>query len=1341
MICDRFPARAVVHARVFLTTLFLVGLAWCPPVARGASGGVTLTPPTKTTPERKPPASLASLPAPKARGPLRILLVDDDWSPNNNPGDRHVNRGSDEVYRELVAAAVGRDETRWSVEIVETYKHGPAFERLRDFNVVIWYTGASYGGAPDNSAVLSREDEKVVRRYLEETGGAFILISPGYVNNYSYGSSWISSPYPFLKEVMGIDGFYGLAQRFSAGRVTAHDGAQYAVAHPGVAETQFSAVNSNGAAVVFTSTLDPRYTTEGASAVAVAHPYGGGRFVYVGFTLENIPAGEREKAFAVVLGASGLIDPAAVATTAPPVRVPVSQLPPRATTQTIVPPPAPPSAPPGPAPANVEIYRKTPGYHSLRWIATGMKAFEVYRRDRDGWKFLRGGFRELFYDDSAFVAPNSAYKVVAVYEDGRRGETIVEYPDPPQPQAPTGLRVWQTGPETIQVEWVNVPGLGRYRMFGPGVPAAGELISTGTLSNPGYGHRATMNFMPPGIHEIRVAPVYGDNLISPVFASARVAINSDRGRYRMLWVGAKVNRSGPDDLLDADGKGQEIFAGAFVAQAPLSPTGPATSLPSVRTVVYGDTQAFADRIRAGSAGPTGGLRAGDLVPSANVLMPAPGAAGETDRFPLRIWEGELIDTGPAVSVIPVLFEWGAVNHDAWTHYSNHWPVGNVLQKLGEAMRTNLRAPLAPQPLYGTWEVQDFSRSADEPAERRPSLVGFSTAAGRDRPIGLVNTSRPGQVPSYAHNILGFVLTRPRVEAALGGQSIVRLEQVWYDEFSGSYTGYFQIERLSAPPLVVPPAPPVATVVPVTPPLVVAGTAVIAPAPPTPAAGTATPTVTALPPGGARTGGQTIKPIEPPPTGPAPTQAMLSSESAARHVLRWQANGATSFDVLRQQGDGWITVAAATSFTMALDESFIAPGTVYQIVGRHADGRVGTTNVTAANPPQPKIPEGLAVVQTGERKVKVSWKPDSDVGSAGYRVFAPGLPADGQFVAWEVAPELKLEIPNVPEGTQRFRVAKQYGAKVAPVEAQVTGDVVAWRGQYRVVLLGFRVGRKTTDDDIFDGDGRGDEVFFGAYRLRLPPNGAVARPSLDFAQSAVMGDTNTFPTRIRAGQAGPTGGIRSGDIVPSAAALTAQLGIAAANDRLPMLLWQGELANVDDTVVVALTGFEWDNASLTPWNNWVGWWSSPNGSSMIAREARQAITATPDAVRFIPLTSTYEVEPTKPLIEDRLALPPAPGTGVPKEVRYIGFGIGGRPLVTRPLGAIKRGDPEWYCIPHGFALTRRNIEKTLRSGAAVVVEASLTTQRGPNVRIASEQDDSEYTVVVQLERIGGAPLYP
>lgn len=942
---------------------------------------------------------------------------------------------------------------------------------------------------------------------------------------------------------------------------------------------------------------------------------------------------------------------------------------------------------------------------------------------------MKGGFPETFYSDNAFVAPNSAYKVIAVYADGRRGESIVEYPNPPQPERPTGLKVVQTGPETVQIDWINAPGVTAYRIFGPSAPDVGQQVTTPTS----YGGRTTMSPLPIGIHEIRVAAQYG-SLVAPIHASANVAVNSDRGRYRLVFLGVQVVQQANDDIFDGDGKGNELFAGAFWATTNQRITEPAIGGGFARTKVYGDTQGFPDRIRAGVSGATGGLRSGDYAPSANVLMPQPGVTALTDQFPLKLWEGDLVETGPAVAVVPIVFEWNATEHSAWSWWADYWsPAGNVMKQLGDAARNGLSQPLAPHELYGTWTTEITQ-------EVRPALRLFNVAPGRDRPIGLINVSAPGKQPEYGHKAMGFVLTRSRVETALGGLSLKILQLPWNDAISGRYTGFFQLERLSEAPLVAPaatapttPVPtPTMTVQPIVP--VVMATGVSDPAP-----ATASPSVGELSTVDRTIGTQTIKQLEAPPAGPPPTSLQVSSENAARHNISWAGSAAT-YDVFRQQGDRWILIVGNTTFTKAIDQSFVAPGTVYQVVARYADGRVGQAEITFANPAQPKSVADFTVAQTGERKAKLSWKMTSDVGVRGHRVFAPGLPADGQLVPLQSGTDQVLEISNVPEGTHLFRIAKQYDEKVAPIDARVTATMETWSGQYRFVLLGFRVQRKTTDDDIFDGDGRGDEVFFGAYRASLGSGSAATSSSLGFVQSAVLGDTNRFANRVRVGQAGPTGGIRSGDAIPSDAALVAQAGIATTNDRLPLLLWEGALSNDGGSVAVALTAFEWDNTSSVAWDQWKSWWSSPNGSTGLRVTTREALAASPDQIRFGPLTTTYEVEPTKPLFEDRMALPPPPGAGVPREKRYLAFMIKGRPIGNRPIGALTSTDPTyWYCVPHGFALSRANIEKTLGTRAAAVISASLRTHRGPEINNSAEEDEADYVIYLQIERTSGAPV--
>ena len=110
---------------------------------------------------------------------------------------------------------------------------------------------------------------------------------------------------PFLTEVMGVNGFSGLVQRFTAGTVTAANGAGYRVQEKGAAESQFSAVNPDGAAILFASSLAARKTAETPVPVAVVHPYARGRFIYVGFTFENLFPEDLKPAFSQLMGSTG----------------------------------------------------------------------------------------------------------------------------------------------------------------------------------------------------------------------------------------------------------------------------------------------------------------------------------------------------------------------------------------------------------------------------------------------------------------------------------------------------------------------------------------------------------------------------------------------------------------------------------------------------------------------------------------------------------------------------------------------------------------------------------------------------------------------------------------------------------------------------------------------------------------------------------------------------------------------------------------------------------------------------------------------------------------------------
>ncbi len=460
-------------------------------------------------PTRRAAPTAASLPAPAAAGSLRILLVDDDLSDNNHtPGDKRLSP-SDRIFRQLVADAVGGDANAWSVETVKPYSSGPDIERLRRFTLVLWYTGASYGGNADNTAVLSIEDEKTVRRYLEETGGVVILVSPGYVSKVlGAEDTWEKAKWPFLSEVLGVRGGKGLAQRFLPGTVNASDGTQFNVGKGGAVESQFSLVNPAGAAVLFTTLPAATKAADPVTPVATSHPYGRGRMIYVGFTFENLAEQDLAPAFRQLLAATGLraapiaaspavppnapvvsspeAEPATVQVSGTPVSAVVSWTLQTATIQNASlggPEQTAKSAQPTPAPAQtptVKVERLVPSATPVPLSVASPDALKA--------------------TDPGPLTPGRAvtYRVTLTDTRGRTGIKEASF-TPPQPKDPGSLSAAAQPDGRIVLTWPEVPGVATYQVSGT------ALAAPVTVRNATQWQSAAQA---PGSQQWKVASVY-----------------------------------------------------------------------------------------------------------------------------------------------------------------------------------------------------------------------------------------------------------------------------------------------------------------------------------------------------------------------------------------------------------------------------------------------------------------------------------------------------------------------------------------------------------------------------------------------------------------------------------------------------------------------------------------------------------------------------------------------------------------------------------------------------------------------------------------------------------------
>jgi hypothetical protein len=123
--------------------------------------------------------------------------------------------------------------------------------------------------------------------------------------------------------------------------------------------------------------------------------------------------------------------------------------------------------------------------------------------------------------------------------------------------------------------------------------------------------------------------------------------------------------------------------------------------------------------------------------------------------------------------------------------------------------------------------------------------------------------------------------------------------------------------------------------------------------------------------------------------------------------------------------------------------------------------------------------------------------------------------------------------------------------------------------YRVILAGFTATGATWDHAL-EVDGKGDEVFVSTrivYRER------GKKTSDDEFSTPIMGDTNNYPNRTKAGSASALGGIRNGDTFPAPLNKRARPNEEA--EVPPLELWSDELVQGRAAVVITPTVWEHD----------------------------------------------------------------------------------------------------------------------------------------------------------------------
>lgn len=281
--------------------------------------------------------------------------------------------------------------------------------------------------------------------------------------------------------------------------------------------------------------------------------------------------------------------------------------------------------------------------------------------------------------------------------------------------------------------------------------------------------------------------------------------SASQGRFRAILTGFTCNRESADDILERDGRRDEIFflsrtVGLVQSGGQWRTVSQSTPL---RSLVYGDPTGRTGRVQVGSGmpgllgGEPGGIMTGNSFPT--VPYQRRGEPTPT-KLPLLLWQGELsmVLGAPKLILMPTVWEWDGPD-DLLTMLGRPFisaPILSFPDRLLGALTQNFTGGAAA----GGSEVELLSRIVQpvnaEWALGREIRVGKSFLGdAKDRPIGMKDASNA----EYSFRPFGVVLTYDTADWMSktdfgNGRGIITVRYVDAEALKGDYTLFVQIER-------------------------------------------------------------------------------------------------------------------------------------------------------------------------------------------------------------------------------------------------------------------------------------------------------------------------------------------------------------------------------------------------------------------------------------------------------------------------------------------------------------------------------------------------------------------
>jgi hypothetical protein len=250
---------------------------------------------------------------------------------------------------------------------------------------------------------------------------------------------------------------------------------------------------------------------------------------------------------------------------------------------------------------------------------------------------------------------------------------------------------------------------------------------------------------------------------------------------------------------------------------------------------------------------------------------------------------------------------------------------------------------------------------------------------------------------------------------------------------------------------------------------------------------------------------------------------------------------------------------------------------YEVTALYPDGTSGTATADFT-PPAATDPTGFIATVKDIDEVELSW----DAGTPGrveYFISGPGTGTGVTVPGTPVIPvhphRFSYTVKGLPAGTHTWRIASSFqpgGVLTTAAQWPSATATLAVAGRYEISIESVKVTSEAIDD-IFDGDGKRNEVYVTAFARTKDQSGAVLKEAS--YRSPTYGDITNWSGRVQAGSAGPNGGVWHGDLIDP----IWQQPSSGATGWTRMVVWLGALTAGKETVDIDPAVWEADPAGF------------------------------------------------------------------------------------------------------------------------------------------------------------------